>query len=195
MSTQTITPEANAEAIARIWKILENNAVQLQETRQLIENNAKEADRRFRQLEGMFGNQWGRLVEAMVEPSAVQVFRDRGIDVRYISRRVEAELDGDHMELDLVLENGDEVVIIETKSSLSSDDVNEFLEDLSQLPRFFPRYDKYKVYGSVAALHMDQSTSRYAYKRGLFVLKITGNNMVKILNDTKFRPRNFSQHK
>ncbi len=58
----------------------------------------KETDRRFREtaekireLPNLFTTQWGKLVEALVEPGAVNLFRERGIQVKYTSRRIEVE--------------------------------------------------------------------------------------------------------
>ena len=48
-----------------------------------------------------------------------------------------------------------------------------------------------KVYGT-AGLDIDKSAARYAYCKGLFVVAVTGDDMVSILNDDQFRPRDFS---
>ncbi|MEM7531134.1 MAG: hypothetical protein AAF639_03070 [Chloroflexota bacterium] len=188
MSTQATIQETNAEAFTRIWHLFEKTDEQMKET----DRRMKESERRLRKLEGRYGNEWGDLVEALVAPGAVKLFRERGIDVTRNARNLESERNGDHMELDLVLQNGEEMVIVEIKSKLKSRDVDDFLEDLSRLYTFFPDYQQYNVFGAVAGLHVDKSAARYAYRKGLFVVAVTGDDMVSILNDDKFRPRDFS---
>ncbi|MBX3015305.1 MAG: hypothetical protein KF832_27545 [Caldilineaceae bacterium] len=149
-------------------------------------------DRRFRQLEGLFGNQWGRLLEALVEPGVLRLFQTRGIPVHSLYRRAIAQVNGNSMEIDLLLENTNEAIAVEVKSQLTVELVNDFLSDLAEFPHFFPKYSHYRLYGAVAGLNIPQDVARYAYRRGLFILSVTGNDMVHILNDEKFIPYDFS---
>ena len=97
------------------------------------------------------------------------------------------------MEIDLILENQIEVIVGEVKTSLSTDDVKEFLEDLATFTEFFPIYRGYRIYGTVAALNITNEVASFAYRRGLFVLRVMGDGMVTIRNDEKFTPRDFGQ--
>ncbi|MBV7329081.1 hypothetical protein KFU94_12655 [Chloroflexi bacterium TSY] len=125
------------------------------------------------------------MMEALVEPGALQVFKDRGFDVHQIFPRVKGRQNGSIMEIDLLLTNTDELVFVEVKSTLRVADVDEALEDLAEFPRFFPTYADYRIYGAVAGLTIEENADRYAYKNGLFVIAVTGDNMVEILNDAK----------
>ena len=42
--------------------------------------------------------------------------------------------------------------------------------------------------GAVAGIVIDEGTDKYAYRQGLFVIGQTG-EMVRILNDEKFKPK------
>jgi hypothetical protein len=95
------------------------------------------------------------------------------------------------MEVDLLLEDESDVVVVEVKSTLKVADVQELLADLGDFLRFFPRYRGMRVYGAVAGLTIDENADRFAYRQGLFVLSVSGDNMVHILNDAAFRPRDF----
>lgn len=46
------------------------------------------------------------------------------------------------------------------------------------------------VYGAVAALAFESESDKYAYRRGMFVLKPV-EGMAKIVNDDKFQPKAF----
>ena len=151
----------------------------------------RETDKKIKELSGLFSSQWGKMVEALVEPSTLRLFQERGIQVRYVYRRVEAQVGDKTMELDLLLENSDEVVVIEVKSVLRVGDVRDFLEKMGQFLSFFPRYSQYKIYGGVAGLTMEEEADKYAYRRGLFVLSATGDGVAQIKNDATFRPKDF----
>jgi len=40
-------------------------------------------------------------------------------------------------------------------------------------------------------LSMEEESATYAYRNGLFVFKVGGEGMLQLLNDDKFRPRDF----
>lgn len=214
MATQT-----TEDAVAEIWQLFKETDAQFKETAarfketdaqfketaarfketdaKFKETDAKfketdaRLDRRFRQLEGLFGNQWGRLLEALVEPGVLRLFQARDIRVHSLYRRATAHENGSSMEIDLLLENTNEVVAVEVKSQLTVELINDFLSDLAEFHRFFPKYQGYRLYGAVAGLNIPPDVARYGYRRGLFVLSVTGNDMVHILNDTKFMPHDF----
>lgn len=188
MATQT-----TEEAVAEIWQLFRETDAKFKETDKRFKETDERMDRRFRQLEGLFGNQWGRLIEALVEPGVLRLFQARGIDVHNVYRRALAQVGGNSMEIDLLLENTNEAIVVEIKSQLTVEWVNDFLEELTRFHHFFPKYKGYRLYGAVAGLNVAQDVARYAYRRGLFVLSVTGNEMVQILNDAKFRPQDFGQ--
>lgn len=169
-----------AEADARMDQILADLA-----------RSHEETDRQLRRSEGLFTSQWGKMIEALVEPGALRLFQDRGLDVRRTYQRPEAQVNGESMEIDLLLEDETELVVVEVKSTLKVADVQEFLDDLADFLRFFPRYRGMNIYGAVAGLTIDENADRYAYRQGLFVLGMSGDNMVSILNDERFRPTDF----
>lgn len=83
-------------------------------------------ERAIRELTGVFTSQWGRLMEALVEPSCVHEFRSRGIEISRTNQRVKGiDSTGRQSEVDVLLGNGEEVVAIEVKSVLKVRDVNE----------------------------------------------------------------------
>jgi hypothetical protein len=170
------------------------------EANRLATERAAEADRRMKELEKVAANtsrevaglttRWGQFVENLVEPAVVRLFQERGIQVketaqRKISNRLEA-----HMEIDIWAVDGDVAVAIEVKSRLSRGDVDGFLDTLSRFRLAFPHYGDYRIYGAVAAIEIDGGVDRYAYQRGLWVIKQTGDT-VTLANDAEFQPRSW----
>ena len=96
---------------------------EIKELRKLFKETDKrfrETDKKIKELSNLFTTQWGKLVEALVEPGAVNLFRERGIDVYYTARRIEVEDEKRRKiaEYDIVLVNDEEVVIIEVKTTV-----------------------------------------------------------------------------
>jgi len=51
------------------------------------------------------------------------------------------------MEIDLLLVNGDALVVVEVKSTLRVDDVRTLVKDLKRFPEFCPEYRDYRLFG------------------------------------------------
>lgn len=189
-----MTERTTDEAIAEIWKLFAETDARMKETDARMKETAasmKETDARIRRMEGAWGIQWGRMLEALVRPAALALFRARGIDVHYTFRNLERTVNGQRMELDVVLENDRDTVVIEVKSMVRARDVDEFLDELNALLEFFTRYAGRRVYAGIAGLDFAEGADRYAYHKGLFVLGLTGEGLVTIRNDMNFRPRDF----
>lgn len=205
-----MTEQSTSEAIAEIWKLFRETAQQMRETDARLDQRFRETDARInryfretdkrinetsiqlRKLEGLFTTQWGRLLEALVKPGALKLFQNRGLAVHRIHERSEARLNGDTKEIDLILTNDVELVAIEVKTTLSVADINEFVQDLADFTTYFPVYRNFRIYGAVAAINITENADRYAYKQGLFVLTLTGDDLVEIRNDERCRPLNFN---
>ncbi len=159
---------------------------------------AAEADRRLAEMKKNSANamraveglttRWGRFVEELVEPAVIQLFRSRGIDIKETYSRARVKRQGIAMEIDILAVDETEVVLVECKSRLSKDDVNEFLDNLSKFKQAFPHYKNYQAYGAVAGIEIDEGVDRYAYKKGLFVIKPSGET-VEIINDSGFQAK------
>jgi len=168
------------------------------EAKDEADRRAAEADRRLAKLEKTVANtsravdslttRWGRFVEELVEPAVIGLFRRKGIDVKETYSRARVKRQGIAMEIDILAVDETEVVLVECKSRLSKDDVNEFLEKLSRFKEAFPHYKNYQAYGAVAGIEIDEGIDRYAYKQGLFVIKPSG-EPVEIINDSGFEPK------
>ncbi|MGK7938876.1 MAG: DUF3782 domain-containing protein [Crocosphaera sp.] len=155
-----------------------------------------ESDRRMEKLErtvaettravNSLTTRWGRFVEELVEPAILKLFQGKGIDVKEVYPRARVKRQGIAMEIDILAVDDTELVLVECKSRLSKDDVDEFIEKLTRFKTAFPHYQNYMAYGAVAGIEINEGIDRYAYKKGLFVIKPSGDT-VAIINDDNFQ--------
>jgi len=177
----------------RLFKELsEATERQFQETSRELKEYARAAEQRSKALDkqlGELGNRLGEFVEGLVAPGAVRLFQARGIPVNGLNRDMERsnEALGLATQIDLFAINGDCCVVIEVKSKLKTDDVNEHLERMEKFKLLFPEYADKQAFGAVAAMVMPKEVARYAYRQGFFVIAQQGESVV-ILNDDKFVP-------
>jgi len=187
--------------IADIYKLFEQTNAALEHSREEFDRSMAEsraeADRRLAKLEktvertaksvDSLTTRWGRFVEELVEPAVLKLFRARGIDVKEVHPRIKTKRQGLGMEIDIMAVDDTELVLVECKSRLSKDDVDDFLIKLSRFKLAFPHYQNYTVYGAVAGIEINEGIDRYSYQKGLFVIKPSG-DVVVIANNHDFVP-------
>ena len=139
---------------------------------------------------GDLGGKWGRFVENMVAPACETLFLKRGIPVHQVSQRTKKRLNGQTLEIDILVTNENHILVVEVKSSLGVNDVKQLVEDLNQFRHFFPEYSQKQLYGAVAGIEVEEGADRYAYRQGFFVLAQAG-EAVSILNNSDFQPKNW----
>ncbi len=120
------------------------------------------------------------------------ILQTREIKVSNLSRRLESHKNGRDMELDFLLSNEDEVVVGEVKTTMGVGDVKNFLQKLKEFLLFYPYYKGFRIYGAMIGVRIEQKADKFAYHQGLFVFKVGGEGMLKILNDVNFKPKDFS---
>ena len=167
------------EMFAKTDKQLEKTDKQMKET----DKQLKRTDKKINALT----SRWGDFVESFVAPSVEKMFKKREIEITSVHQHVRIRKNGKETEIDILGINGEYAVVIEAKSRLSVDDVNEHIKRLQNFKSFFPEYKDRKVIGAVAGIKIDTGADRYAYKKGLFVIAQSGET-VKILNNKNFLP-------
>ena len=160
------------------------------ETDRFIKESKKETDRRIRELDHLFGNQWGKLMESLAKGDLIKLLKARGIEVEELTQETSVKRSGENYEFDMIAINGQEVVVVEVKTTLSIDDVTHFIVKMNDFKKVFPRYSDKKVYGAMAYLKSNQGSSSRADGEGLFVIRATGSS-ASITNKENFNPKIF----
>jgi len=185
------TKQSEPLSFEKLW-------LMFQETnKKFIETDKKfsETDKRFQdttkklnKLEQLFTSQWGKLMESLVEGDLIKILNDKGIQVTSTASRVKGYYKERQFEIDLIAENGKEIVVVEVKTTLKPQDVKSFLAKLKQFKQLLPKYEQSNVIGAIAFLKSDAGAVTMAESSGLFVIRATGNS-ASIVNSSDFKPK------
>ena len=161
----------------KVWLMFQDTDKKFQDT-----------DKKLNKLEYLFTSQWGKLIESLVDGDIITILNQRGIEVTDTLKRRAGCRDGINYEFDIIAINGNEIVIVEVKTTLRPEDIREFLKKLKQAKNWMPEYSDKKIYGAVAFLTEDSGTSSLAERKGLFVIRATGDS-ASIVNRNDFVPK------
>ena len=91
----------------------------------------------------------------------------------------------DRFECDIAAINGKSLALIEVKYNVHEDAVEQLESHVRRFRKFFPFYDKHKIYGGVAGFHISKDVADLAHKKGFFVLKRKGDAFTASTADMK----------
>jgi hypothetical protein len=122
---------------------------------------------------GNLGNRLGEFVEYMVKPAVLRLFQERGIEVHEIHHDLSAKRPEGEAQVDLLVMNDDIGVVVEAKSKLTQEDVNEHIERMDKFKLLFRDrdYTKVDLMGAVADMVIPDNVTN-AYRKGFFVLDV-----------------------
>ncbi len=201
-SEQTQQSPATPE---EIWEILRQVAARQKEGERLArrewrelrarmretDRQMRETDRRLKKAEDLFTTQWGKLMESLVKGDLVELLAGRDVGVDGLARETLKRRGGESYEVDIVAVNGEEIVVVEVKTTLRPRDVRRFRSKLVRFKEWWPEYRDRKVYGAIAFLQASDDVAREAERRGFFVIRATGDS-ASIVNVEDFEPRVFA---
>ncbi len=150
----------------------------------------KETDKKIKELSALFTSQWGKLIESLVEGDLLKLLHSRNIKVNSINQRRKGNHNGENYEYDLIAINGEEIVIVEVKTTLRVKDVDTFHRKLWKAKEYMPEYKDRKIYGAVAFIAVEGAADRMAENEGMFVIRATGSSS-EIINADDFVPKAF----
>jgi uncharacterized protein YwgA len=170
-----------------------------EEIKSLVKKTDKEIDKVNKEIDKvnkMIGDltySWVRFVERIVAPSIPSIFKKLGISVFFQAGEVTAYKDDKMLNIGMLClgkskQGKDIVIVTRVKNKLSSNDINEFLEDLSKFKEFFDEYRNMEVIGTIAGVRFSEEIEKYAQGCGLYILRPSG-KVVKLLNKPGFLPR------
>lgn len=174
----------NIEAITRSFR-------ELRESQRETAEQMQETDRRLQKAEDLFTTQWGKLMESLVSGDLVRLLDGRGIRVQRLAQRTLERRGGESYEVDILAVNGEEIVVVEVKTTLRPEDVRRFRSKLGRFKEWWSEYRDRKVYGAMAFLQAADGVALHAERQGFFVIRATGDS-ASIVNAEDFEPRVFA---
>ncbi|MBS3770245.1 MAG: hypothetical protein V5A59_03385 [Bacteroidales bacterium] len=173
----------------KVWQMFQETDRMFKETGKKFE----ETDRKIDRLAKLYGG-----VSENSRDVAEEFFR-RGLEARDALfgipydqvARLEKRTRQLQGEYDIVLYNGEYMIVIEVKYKLHPDDVEDFLN--RKLPAFkplFPEYSDQKLIGAVAGMSVPADSYETAEKNGLLVLTQSGEN-ISVMNPRDFVIKEF----
>jgi len=169
IQTANHSQDANPPGYETVWAILQEVGKKQEE---LVECQKETA----RQI-GKLGNRMGEVIEHMVAPNLREKFRELGYDFPQANQNsdVSDRTNNIFLEIDVKLENGDKVMLVEVKTNLTTEDVQDHIKRLEKMRVYADLHgDKRTFLGAVAGVVMTDNVKEYALKQGFFVLEPSG---------------------
>ena len=147
-----------------------------QETARQFRESKEEADRQMRELRQQLGglsDKFGSFTEGLALPSMTKILTQRfGMDV--IAPRIRACNNGHSLELDVFAysNSSDSVFIVEVKSHLREEALDQMRRILREFRDFFPAHRDKKVYGIIAAVDASDELRNRVLAEGFYLAKI-----------------------
>ena len=164
------------ESLAETSRVMKENSAETHRKIQALSVKIDENNEGLKKAKELFETQWGKLMESLVEGDLVKILQDRKIDVRNTFPNVSHRSKEDQYEYDIIVENGEEMVVVEVKTTLKVKHVRKFLKDLKKVSQRLTSFKGKITYGAVAYLKADEESEIYAEKQGLFVIRATGSS-------------------
>jgi hypothetical protein len=147
-----------------------------QETARQFLESKQEADRQMKELRQQLGglsDKFGSFTEGLALPSMTKILTQRfGMDV--IAPRIRARNNGHSLELDVFAysNSGDSVYVVEVKSHLREEALDQMRRILREFRDFFPAHRDKKVYGIIAAVDAPDELRNRVLAEGFYLAKI-----------------------
>jgi hypothetical protein len=158
-----------AESQKETDRIQKETALEIKETNRQI----KEYNKRF----GDFTNRFGEVVEYMIAPNLQEKFGELGLSFHRTNKNTKVLDFGNNIffEIDFLLENGDKAMLVEVKTKLTTEHVQEHIERIGKMRKYADLWgDRRAFLGAVAGAAMEPNVKEYALKQGLFVVEPSG---------------------
>ena len=160
------------------WKAeqAERDAKWRAEREERMERISRENKKAIKEMKNVFTTEWGRLIEALCKPAAFKLFKKEGVEIDRIYEGIhKAKEDGqDVMEIDVALCDTSVAVIVEVKSRCGRREIDYFLDQMEHCKEWYSEFADKELRVAIAAIKYDNGVEKYALKKGLYVLKLSG---------------------
>jgi hypothetical protein len=163
-------------SLDRLTQKQEEIVRQQEETDRLLKEMIKENNKRF----GDINNRFGDLVECMISPNILDKFRDFGLEFETAAPNVKVR---DHknkiyFEIDVFLQNTTAAMLVEIKTELKIEYINEHIKRLEKMRTFADLHnEKRTFFGAVLGIIISSDAKKYALENGLYLIEPLGEDL------------------
>ena len=197
----------------KVWAMFQENARLIKELReesketdrrmQETDRRMQETDRRIKETErlvnetgkqvGGLNNSFGELAQHLVAPNIIEKFNELDFDFTKCSLNVKVRDPGNKKkylaEIDIMLEDGDVVVIVEVKAKANKKDLKNHAKRMKKLRLYADAHgDKRRYQGAVAVAMANDTIRELILGQGFYLIEQTGDT-VRINMPEGFSPR------
>jgi hypothetical protein len=172
----------SAQRHKEIDRTFAENAREQQENSRMIKELGKQI--------GGLGQKFGGFTEGMAYPSMKKILEQK-FHMDTVSPRVSSRKNGRTMEVDVLAYSNsavNEVYVVEVKSHLRDDGVEQMLRILREFHHFFPAHQGKKVYGILAAVDFPDDVRDRVLREGIYLACIHDENF-ELAVPKDFEPR------
>jgi hypothetical protein len=180
--------DRRSEEADKRFKELERALKEIEKVVKEVAEQQKETDRQI----GRLGNWFGEMVEHMVIPNLVDKFRKLGFVFTnaYPGAILKDEKSQFMAEIDITLENGDKVMIVEMKTKPTTEDVNDHVQRMKKARRYADLHGGPRKYrGAVAGMVVNEDVRDYILGKGFYAIEPSDDTFNIIEPTGKYRPR------
>ena len=159
------------------------------------EENIREMRKSAKQLNkqlGKLGGRYGEMVEYMVVPNLLKKFRKLGFvfDKAHQQTKIEDENNRTIAEVDITLENGNKVMLVEVKSKPTTEDITDHVKRIEKIRAHADsKNDQRKLLGAVAGMVYNDDVKEFAMKNGFYIIEPSGKTFIITAPEGEYSPR------
>lgn len=166
------------QLIKETSKIVKETSRQMKET----DRQMKETDRKFKELSNQFSSTTGHIIEGLMEPASIRLFREKGYNVNRCWRNFKRyeKASGRKLEVDLLLLDDEIAIIVEVKTNCTRRDIDHFTDQMAFFKEVCPEYADKTILLAVAAINYDRDAKQHALQEGLLAITASDNDIFSL---------------
>lgn len=168
---------------------------QVAETAATVKEMTKQTNEQINKLAKQIGGVdriFGEMAEYVSYTNLSRLLAEQAsIKIERVGKRFKAEYAGHNYEFDLVALGTGVVVVIEVKTTLRSESIDDFAAMMPDFTAIFPEYEGRDVYGGFAYMKAHDGAEDRAHKHGLLTIRAIGGSTSQLVGFDQAKLRNF----
>ena len=150
-----------------------------EETEKTLRESIRSTEKTLNKAIGGLSNTMGALVESFMTAGLPRKFQQLGFSFNRVTTVKWASGENNiYAEIDGLLENGNQAMAVEVKTTLRNDDVDDHLLRMEKVRAYADIHgDKREFLGAIAATIVSPSARAYALQKGFFVIEPSGEDV------------------